>query len=61
MAIPRGGERGFYFLYYRKKGMGIEKKHEKEKRPESWEMAAVYMRGPSYCPAIFFLISYWIL
>ena len=54
MAIPRGGERGFYFLYYRKKGMGIEKKHEKEKRPESWEMAAVYMRGPSYCPAIFF-------
>ena len=55
MAIPRGAERGFYFLYDRKKGMAIEKKHEKEKRPESREMATVYMRGPSYCPAILLL------
>ena len=47
----------FYFFYDRKKGMEVEKKHEKEKRPESRELATVYMMGPTYCPAILFCFN----
>lgn len=38
MAIPRGAERGFYILYDRKKGMGIEKSKRKRKdqNHEKW-------------------------